>query len=133
MEYTNEMIEKAKAAESAEALQALAGENNIEMSAEEAESYFAELHPKSGELSDDELENVAGGGCRHNGDLIVTAISTCDRWICREYKIKTQYARIGIGCTECNKKVCKEKMKICDKCFYCTYTGRLWLCKHPAR
>ena len=30
---------------------------------EEAKAYFEQLHPKTGELSDDELDNVAGGGC----------------------------------------------------------------------
>ena len=58
---TPEMIEKAKVAKSAEELLALAKENNVEMSADEADTYFAQLNPKSGELSDDDLDNVAGG------------------------------------------------------------------------
>ena len=60
-----EMIEKAKAAKSAEELLALAKENNVEMTADEAKSYFAQLNPKSGELDDDDLDAVAGGagGC----------------------------------------------------------------------
>lgn len=60
---TPEMIEKAKEAKTAEELLALAKENNIEMTEEEAKTYFAQLHPASGELSDDDLDNVAGGGC----------------------------------------------------------------------
>lgn len=63
MKFTPEMIEKAKAAKTAEELMALAKENNIEMTEEEAKTYFAQLHPASGELSDDDLDNVAGGGC----------------------------------------------------------------------
>ena len=62
MEFTKELLEKAKAAESAEELLELAKAEGIEMSAEEAEKYFADLH-QSGELSDEELDNVAGGGC----------------------------------------------------------------------
>ena len=60
---TPEMIEKAKAAKSAEELFALAKENNVEMTADEAKTYFAQLGPKSGELDDDDLDAVAGGGC----------------------------------------------------------------------
>ena len=62
---TSEMIEKAKAAKSAEELLALAKENNVEMTADEAATCFAQLGPKSGELDDDDLDAVAGGagGC----------------------------------------------------------------------
>ena len=60
MKFSNEMIEKAKTAKSAEELLAMAKAENIELSAEEAEKVFAELN-KTGELSDEELNNVAGG------------------------------------------------------------------------
>lgn len=63
MEFTREMIEKAMAAKSVEELMALAKENGIELTAEQAEEYFAQLNPKLGELSDDELDDVSGGGC----------------------------------------------------------------------
>ena len=62
MKFTDEMIEKAKNAKTAEELLELAKAENIEMTAEEAAKTFADLH-KSGELSDDELDNVAGGLC----------------------------------------------------------------------
>ena len=62
MKFSNEMIEKAKKAKSAEELLAMAKAENIEISAEEAAKAFAELN-KTGELSDEELDNVAGGGC----------------------------------------------------------------------
>ena len=64
--YTPEIIEKAKAARSAEELLALAKENNVEMTPDEAATYFAQLNPKSGELNDDDLDNVAGGACSSN-------------------------------------------------------------------
>ena len=60
MKLTKELIEKAKQAKAVEELQEFAKAENIELSAEEALKAFAELH-KTGELSDDELGNVAGG------------------------------------------------------------------------
>ena len=62
MEFTKEMIEKAKAAKTAEELAEMAKAEGVELTAEEAEMHFAELH-KTGELSDEELDNVSGGGC----------------------------------------------------------------------
>ena len=61
MEFTKEMIEKAKTAKSAEELLELAKAENIELTEDQAAKAFAELN-KSGELSDEELENAAGGG-----------------------------------------------------------------------
>ena len=54
-------------AESAEALRALAAEHGISLTGEEARAYFAKLHPPVGELADDELEAVSGGGCGSAG------------------------------------------------------------------
>ena len=69
---TPEMIEKAKAAKNAEELLALAKENGVEMTADEAKTYFVQMGPKSGELDDDDLDNVAGGasGCRTSDDYV---------------------------------------------------------------
>ena len=58
-----EMIIKAKEAKSVEELIALARENGVELNEEDAKMYFEQLNAKKGELSDDELEDVAGGGC----------------------------------------------------------------------
>lgn len=60
MKYTAEMLKKAKEAESAQALLALAKETGIDMTPEEAEQSFAALNGSS-ELADVELNNVAGG------------------------------------------------------------------------
>lgn len=130
MEYTKEMIEKAKTAESAEALQALAKENGIEMSAEEAEVCFTELHPQSGELSDEELENVSGGGCRKDGYLVVTSLYSCDKFRCSQYDIRTKWP-MHDGCYECKKSECKEAMRVCMYCICCKIEKGLWLCKNP--
>ena len=67
--FNAEMIEKAKVAKSVEELLEIAKANNIEMTADEAATYFAQLNPKSGELSDDDLDNVSGGGCSDDPPL----------------------------------------------------------------
>ncbi len=59
---TNELIAKAKECKSPEELLALAKENNIEMTEEEAKAKFAALNSE-GELSENELDSVSGGGC----------------------------------------------------------------------
>ena len=60
MNISKELIEKAIQAKTAEELIEMAKAENIELSAEEAAKAFAELN-KTGELSDEELDNVAGG------------------------------------------------------------------------
>ena len=62
MKFTDGMLEKAKTAKSAEELLAMAKAEKVELTEEEAAKAFAELN-KTGELSDEELDNVAGGGC----------------------------------------------------------------------
>lgn len=64
MNISKELLEKAKAAKTAEELAEMAQAENIKMTAEEATKAFAELH-KSGELSEEELDNVFGG-CGNN-------------------------------------------------------------------
>ena len=61
MNISKELLEKAKTAKTAEELIEMAKAENIELSAEQSAKAFAELN-KSGELSDEELDNVAGGG-----------------------------------------------------------------------
>ena len=60
MNISKELLEKAKQAKTAEELLELAKTENINFTAEEAAKAFAELN-KSGELSDEELDNVSGG------------------------------------------------------------------------
>ena len=59
MRLTSGQLEKAKACASAEELRALAASEGIELTADEAEAYFAELN--SVHVSDEELDAVAGG------------------------------------------------------------------------
>ena len=58
-EITKEMIEKAMQSKSAEELMALAKNEGIELTKEEAEAYMAELADV--ELDGKEMKNVAGG------------------------------------------------------------------------
>ena len=60
MNISKELLEKAKTAKTAEELLAMAKAEKVELTEEEAAKAFAELN-KSGELSDEELDNVAGG------------------------------------------------------------------------
>ena len=59
--YDMKKIEKIANVESIEALKALAKENGVEMSDEDAKISFDQIKNGVGELNDDELENVAGG------------------------------------------------------------------------
>ena len=63
MNFNSALIEKAKNAKSAEELCEIAKQNDVELSTEAAAAYFEQLHPKCGELDDDELDSVAGGAC----------------------------------------------------------------------
>ena len=115
---TSEMIEKAKAVKSAEELLELAKASNVEMTADEAATYFAQLNPKSGELDDDDLDAVAGGACADSNDndnpaagvgdtVQITSGETCSscgnnigivsKKVRRPYYIK---------CKECKKQIC---------------------------
>ena len=67
-----DLLGKARAAKSAEELRAMAKANNIELTEAEAAEHFSQLH-QSGELSDEELSAVSGGGCHaKDGRLVIT-------------------------------------------------------------
>lgn len=97
--FTPEIIEKAKRAKSAEELTALAKENGIELTEDEAKEYFERLN-KSDELSDEELDNVAGGGCGGGGPQY--APSRC------------RYCGGRLG--RCINKKTKETWYVCKRC-----------------
>ncbi len=63
MEFSPELQKKAARAQSPAELLELAKGEGIELTPAEAEGLFGKLHPPAGELKDEELENVAGGGC----------------------------------------------------------------------
>ena len=107
MNFNAEMIEKAKVAKTAEELYEIAKSEGVEMTADEAATYFAQLNPKSSELSDDDLDNVSGGcGTQYTpkfavGDHVLKrGLIVCDRkhpFTCSSYywvvkSINFQYA-----------------------------------------
>ena len=61
MQFSKELIEKAKTAKTAEELLAMAKAEGFELPEGEAKTVFSKLN-KTGELSDEELNNVSGGG-----------------------------------------------------------------------
>ncbi len=111
---TPDMIEKAKTAKSAEELFEIAKANGVEMTADEAATYFAQLNPKSGELNDDDLDNVAGGACNPNLELkngqLVRVINgnkcpKCGGTV-GKYNFAAGYgAWTRVDCDTCNEKI----------------------------
>ena len=119
MKLNKELLEKAQNAKSVEELVAIAKENGIELTAEEAKTYFAKLNNKSGEqLADDELNNVAGG--RKCGTIyydekpVVTAFNTCDNFCGGDDDV---FVMSGV----------------CKDCRYSYWNGSLLLCECDER
>lgn len=71
--FSVKIIEKIKKAENVEELILLAKESGIELTTEQAAEQFSKLHSEQRELSDDELDNVAGGAC------VTTTAPTCPK------------------------------------------------------
>lgn len=65
MEFSEHQIARAVQAATVEELLALARTEGVPLTEAEAEELFARLHPPVGELSDQELDAVSGGGCYH--------------------------------------------------------------------
>ncbi|MBR1578923.1 MAG: hypothetical protein IJ668_00265 [Selenomonadaceae bacterium] len=69
MKLTEGQLEKARACKSAEELRSLAATEGLELTADEAEAYFAELNDVH--VSDEELDAVSGGKDKCNDDCRV--------------------------------------------------------------
>ena len=115
--FNAEMIEKAKTVKSAEELLELAKANGVEMTADEAATYFAQLNPKSGELDDDDLDAVAGGACADSNDndnsavrigdtVQITSGEACPTCGGKIGIVRQRKLRFYIGCNKCDKKIC---------------------------
>lgn len=63
LNFTDEAIKIALQAKDLDELLLLATENGFDITREEGQVYFNILNPKSGEICDEELMNVSGGGC----------------------------------------------------------------------
>ena len=139
MEMNKELLAKAKNVKSEEELLALAKEHNVEMTEESAKAYFEFLQAqtKTGELSDEELDNVAGGGChRDDGRLVVTPTNGCEHWICEIHQCATGHDWCAVStCSyglRSNGKVGSPSAGHCSSCYYSVYEDALLLCNHPA-
>lgn len=127
MELNDELLAKARAAKSPEELLALAKENNAELTEEEAKTYFDQLHPRTGELSDDELDNVAGGACYARIDkTVVSTGHRCPHYFCKYCGGRGLNKRRGVCCAKCGAPAC------CETCQYCTREKGIWRCNDPA-
>ncbi len=124
--FTPEQIEKVKAARSPKELLSLAKESGLELSEEQANAYFDKLN-KSGDLSDDELTDVSGGGCRNKHPHEVSSNDTCDNWICKNC------GKNGGG--ERHKHGAFYVYRNCDGCKFCYYDTNVqgFFCSHPAK
>lgn len=125
-----ELMAKARGAKSAEELLALAKENDVELTEEGAKAYFEQMN-KTGELEDDELDSVAGGGChKKDGRLVVTIMYGCDYWRCEKcsggFRILGQF---GTWHDKCRGGY--EGEADCQSCYYMSYEKGLWLCNEP--
>ncbi len=108
---TSEMISKAKECKSAEELLALAKENNVEMTEAQAAELLAKLN-QEGELSDDELDGAAGGGCGSddanllkNGDVVRTLDGFCCKCGCNVFSVRwMQGWGAWFYCRDCGKE-----------------------------
>ena len=87
---TSEMMEKAKGAKSVEEILDIAKANGVEMTEDEAKSYYAQLNSKVGELNDDDLEKVSAGG-----SMVDKMPQICP--ICKGYFMVRE------GCPSCGK------------------------------
>ncbi len=132
MKMTKEINEKARQAKNVEELMAIAKENEVELTEESAKAYFDLLHPQNSEVSDDELDNVAGGTCYKDGRPVVTAFNSCERWVCERCGKRETVADGGIWGTSYKCPNCGLSYG-CGNCHYSRYESALLLCFHPER
>lgn len=122
----DELLQKAKNCASPEEIVSLVAENGLEMSGEQAKEYYDRLN-RLGELSDEELNSAAGGGChKKDGRLVVTVGYSCDNYQCRYCDVAyTDHYCLGKSGTSA-----EWVKKNCNSCRYCSYENALWLCNH---
>ncbi len=63
LSFTAEQIQQARACASPEELIALVQESGMEISEEDAKLLYEKMNPACGEMTDEELDSVTGGGC----------------------------------------------------------------------
>ena len=135
MEITQELIEKAKTAEDADALRAFAKENGIAMSQDEAKRCFANLHLNRA-LSDEELDNVSGGCGKTPYDPkkeVRNPWECCSNWTCICGSRQTDWQRNPNNPSDYTVNVqCCAKCRLLYSCHYCQYLygyNEVWYCR----
>ena len=123
----NEIFEKARKAKNIEELHALAKENGIELTEESVKAYYDKMH-RTGELADEELDNVAGGQCKNGDKYVVIATTTCEQWKCPDCGGHCYDSIFVSYLHDCKNG--KTKPAYCSNCVYCTYERGLWLCSN---
>ncbi|MBD5482277.1 MAG: hypothetical protein HDR15_07120 [Lachnospiraceae bacterium] len=126
-----ELMAKAREVKSAEELLALAKENDVELTEEQANAYFEQMNT-TGELSDDELDSVAGGGCYKGNRLVVSYCHACKWWTCKKCGGGTKPHPTIHDPREmvhdCQKGRYGQTEFHCTSCKQCSYEKGLWLC-----
>ena len=146
MKFTEEQMKKFSEAKSVEEVLALAKEEGVEISEEEIRKYYnatrIAARDGEGELSDDELDNVAGGiyAC-NDGRLIISCGYWCSNW--KHYQCGGGTKKVyGFGgednvsyfCDRCNNKGYKGNffgIGYCETCDWCVIEAGQWKCNNP--
>ena len=76
---SNKMREKVRTAGSVQELLDIAEKEGVALTEEKAEELFTKLQPAIGELSDNELDAVSGGGCAESSDSNYKSIHSTDQ------------------------------------------------------
>ena len=114
--FTPELIAKAKTAKTAEELLELAKASNVELTAEEAQTYFTQLNAK-GAVADDELDAVAGGGCGRKHTLETLPIGSWAQAINGQSCPKCGATKGIVKSTQAFKSATRTPMGlVCVKC-----------------
>ena len=110
--------------------------HGCEASAQELEAFMEKNgeaalgNMASGELSDDELDDVAAGKkcgtVYKDGHPVVSIGNGCEHFRCGKCKKDDAYA-VGNWCRYCMTH------RSCLTCNFCEYKGGLWICFNPVR
>ena len=103
-------------------------ENNVELTEESSKAYFelVQAQSKNGELSDEELDNVSGGGCGyasasldgHYYKLVDDRSDSCERFVC----LVCGGGR-GHHASGCSALDNYRGNDLSNKCLHCIYCG----------
>jgi bacteriocin-like protein len=105
------LAEKLKEAKSAKELSIAAHEAGVNISDTAADKYFAELHSREHELSNEELNNVSGGSCDSEKELEKKYEKVNPSYVCDKHTW-TYWAYSGVASLILIMK------KGCDNCHY---------------